>query len=109
MSVVHPVVSLPEEPAMGDLLLDTLIRFSRENSPIRGLSFRTKDYLWLAFMCGINEPGAEERPLPPRFSGAGCCGGSFVPALQARPPRCVRVGKSFQIHGPHGPVLIEEE
>ncbi len=107
--MTHPPRPLPADPAIGSLVIDTLMLFAREGIKLSGLKVKTKGYLWIAFMLQIDDPREMPRVLPSRISPGASV--DWVSAQSSTKPASpvVRVGSSFTITGPSGPFTIEED
>ncbi len=94
--------------AESDLVIETLMRFCRERADLCVMRFKTEGYLRLAHQFEIDDPGARQRMVPLPTLGASYAFRDAVTPEKISQP-LVRVGPSFKIHGPRGPVTIEED
>lgn len=94
----------PEDPALADLTMETLMRFAREGLKLSRLALKPGSYLRLAWALGVDDPDAKCRLVQTTsYPGRNCTFHSAAPYVE------VRVGTSFRIYGPTGVLTIEED
>ena len=99
-----------KEEHVADLVIEALVRFSRERMKITAIELDTDSYLRAAHSLGASTPGVPLRlvPIP-------VVGGTWVNFNQSVEPDpvdrtpLIRIGPSFVIAGPRGMVTIREK
>lgn len=91
---------------VGTQLIETLIGFARERVAIKRIDLGTRGYLILAHDLKIDEPGAMPRIVP--STPVWTRHNEAPSAEMVNRTEIVRVGSSFVLRGPTGPVNIVE-
>ncbi len=87
-----------------DAVLEAFIVLAREGIHIKAMTFDRRDFLRLAVDCQVDQP---EEPLQDVGARPDYCDAGDPMSKHPCSVRTVRVGKSFTLHGPFGPVVIE--
>ena len=91
-----------------DRILQTLILFAREREDVTAIRMKTRGFLLAAAALRVDDPTAPPRVVPEWPMGSSWLGG-VAPVVETFDLKQVRVGTSFEIHGPAGAVVIEED
>ena len=91
-----------------DRILQTLILFAREREDVTAIRMKTHGFLLAAAALRVDDPVATPRVVPEWLMASSWSNG-VAPVVETFDLKQVRVGTSFEIHGPCGVVTIEED